>query len=142
MGKRKKTGIPSKSKQGIMVGLLILLILGFGGGYIASSYFGGTVDVASLRGGETRPTISPAYFTGKTARSYQIAREIPEVIDSLYCYCRCKENFGHKSLLSCHVDGHSAYCDICQNETIRAYELFQQGKDIPSIRKTIDREFS
>lgn len=140
MGKRKKTGTPPK--RGIMIGLVILLLLGLGGGYIASSYFGGVGDITSLRGGEVRPTLSPVYFMGKTARAYKIAMEIPEVIDSLYCYCRCKENFGHKSLLTCYVDDHAVHCDVCQNEAIRASELFQQGKDIPSIRRAVDREFS
>jgi len=57
---------------------------------------------------ETRPTLSPDRFTGQVRRAYQIAREIPEVLDQLYCYCRCKENFGHKSLLSCYVDTHAS----------------------------------
>ena len=51
-----------------------------------------TID--ALRGGETRPTLSPALFVGKAARTYKIAREKPELIDSIYCYCNCKKNFG------------------------------------------------
>jgi len=57
---------------------------------------------------ESRPTLSPARFTGKVRRAYEIAREIPEVLDRLYCYCRCKENFAHKNLLSCFVDNHAS----------------------------------
>lgn len=57
---------------------------------------------------ETRPTLSPALFVGDVAQAYQAARDIPEVLDQLYCYCRCAENFGHKSLLSCYVDKHAS----------------------------------
>lgn len=99
-------------------------------------------DVKSLRGGETRATMSPMDFTGETARAYQIAKEIPEVLDSLYCYCECEKHMGHKSLLTCYVDEHAAHCDICMNEAFMAYELHRQGKDIKSIREAVDARFS
>jgi hypothetical protein len=57
---------------------------------------------------ENRPTLSPARFTGRVKRAYEIAREIPEVVDHLYCYCRCRENFAHENLLSCYVDTHAS----------------------------------
>jgi hypothetical protein len=60
---------------------------------------------------ENRPTLSPARFTGKIRRAYEIARAIraiPEVLDRLYCYCRCRENFAHKNLLSCYIDTHAS----------------------------------
>ena len=57
---------------------------------------------------ENRPTLSPAMFSGKVRKAYEIAREIPEVLDQLYCYCRCRENFGHKNLLTCYVDTHAS----------------------------------
>lgn len=57
---------------------------------------------------EKRATLSPALFTGKVRQAYTVARAIPEVLDRLYCYCRCRENFGHKNLLSCFVDTHAS----------------------------------
>ena len=57
---------------------------------------------------EKRATLSPERFTGKVRQAYAIARTIPEVLDHLYCYCRCRENFGHKNLLSCYVDTHAS----------------------------------
>ncbi len=57
---------------------------------------------------ETRPTLDPARFVGKAALTHQIAREIPDVLDQLYCYCECDKHAGHKSLLSCYTDGHAA----------------------------------
>ena len=57
---------------------------------------------------ETRPTLDPARFVGKAAAAHRVAREIPDVLDRLYCYCRCDKHMGHKSLLSCYTDGHAA----------------------------------
>jgi hypothetical protein len=56
---------------------------------------------------ETRPTLSPARFVGQAARAHEIAQEIPDVLDQLYCYCQCEKHMGHKSLLSCYTDGHA-----------------------------------
>ena len=57
---------------------------------------------------ETRPTLDPARFVGKVALAHRVAREIPDVLDQLYCYCQCDKHAGHKSLLSCYTDGHAA----------------------------------
>ena len=61
---------------------------------------------AALR--ETNPTLAPEDFTGVVRQAYQAARDIPEVLDRLYCYCRCRENHGHKNLLSCYVGTHAS----------------------------------
>jgi hypothetical protein len=57
---------------------------------------------------EKNPTLSPQRFSGKVRRAYEVARAIPEVLDRLYCYCRCRENSGHKNLLSCYVGTHAS----------------------------------
>ena len=63
----------------------------------------------SLRRGETRATLDPGQFADPATRqAYRIAREIPWVLDSIYCYCYCEESAGHKSVLSCYVDTHAA----------------------------------
>mgnify|MGYP001565355459 CR=1 FL=1 len=92
-------------------------------------------------GGEKKPILSPDMFKGKTAYTYQIAKEIPKVLDNIYCYCNCQMHSGHKSLLSCYTDKHAAFCDICMNQAIRAYELYKQDKDIMTIKTTEDKEF-
>src|SRR5262245_47554883 len=45
---------------------------------------------------ETRATLDPARFVGKAALGYQVAREIPEVLDQVYCYCGCDGPQGHR----------------------------------------------
>lgn len=65
----------------------------------------------SLRKGEIRQTLDPSIFKDPMIReAYRAAKEIPWVLDSIYCYCFCKESpvFKHKSLLTCYVDDHAA----------------------------------
>ena len=65
----------------------------------------------SLRKGESRATLDPGQFKDARVReAYRVAREIPWVLDSIYCFCMCKESptFRHKSLLSCYVDTHAS----------------------------------
>ena len=65
----------------------------------------------SLRKGETRETLDPRLFSdARVRKAYQAAKEIPWVLDSIYCYCHCAESpaFRHKSLLSCYVDNHAS----------------------------------
>jgi len=67
--------------------------------------------VTTLRMGENKATLDPNSFSDPKVRSaYQVAKEIPQVLDSIYCYCRCEESpaFRHKSLLSCYVERHAS----------------------------------
>jgi len=66
----------------------------------------------SLRMGENRITLDPNLFREPQIReAYMVARDIPWVLDSIYCFCYCEESpaFRHKSLLSCYVDDHAAH---------------------------------
>jgi uncharacterized protein with PCYCGC motif len=91
---------------------------------------------------ETKATLSPALFVGQTEKAYQIAQEMPDVIDSLYCYCECDKHSGHRSLLSCYTDNHAANCDICQEEALEAAKMVKQGVGMAEIRSRIDGKFS
>ncbi len=53
-------------------------------------------------------TLAPALFVGKAAAAYQVAREIPQTLARIYCYCRCDKTVGHTSLMSCFSDDHAA----------------------------------
>lgn len=92
-----------------------LLVLGLGIGRRAETPLAmpagapvSSTPIAQMALRETRPTLDPALFVGKAAASHRVAREIPDVLDQLYCYCRCDKHLGHKSLLSCYTDGHAA----------------------------------
>ena len=56
---------------------------------------------------ELRPTRDPASYTGKARRAYEVAGQIPGVLDRLKCYCHC-DGYGHVSLLSCYTDNHAS----------------------------------
>src|SRR5262245_12238947 len=56
-------------------------------------------------------TLDPKQFSVPyVVKSYQLAKEMPEVLAQQPCYCYCDTGFGHKSLLDCHKDNHSAEC--------------------------------
>ncbi len=93
---------------------------------------------------ETGPILSPDYFDAYVGRVYRWASEIPKTFDSLYCYCRCKENprFKHKSLLSCFADNHASMCKTCLDEGIMAHEMNGQGKTDKEIRAAVDARYA
>ena len=90
---------------------------------------------------ETRPVLSNALFTGKAAQAYKIAAEIPKVIDSQFCYCYCKKEKKHKTLLTCFTNRHGSKCDICIGEVLYAYKLYKQGKTLDEIVIAVDKKF-
>ncbi len=54
-------------------------------------------------------TLDPKKFTTPAVvKAYQLAQDIPGVLAQQPCYCYCDAGHGHKSLLHCHIDDHSA----------------------------------
>ncbi len=96
------------------------------------------------RPGGTGAAVLPAAQFGqdeRLVRAYTAAREMPEVFDGLYCYCQCKENFGHRSLLTCFESEHGASCDICLTEAALAAQMHASGASLDAIRAAIDARF-
>ena len=52
-------------------------------------------------------TLDPHLFKGKAKQAYQIAKEIPEILAQVPCFCEC-EAYGHENLLDCFIDRHGA----------------------------------
>ena len=108
--------IPKKSAKFTFIALAVGVGLVLTGGYflyqkkepLKPSPERTQLKKENVRLRETRATLSPQRFQGRVYSAYQIAREIPEVLDRLYCYCRCRENNGHKNLLSCYVGTHAS----------------------------------
>lgn len=93
----------------ILMTVLSILLMSFA--VEGSDKIPGAQKDESLRRGETRATLPPNTFSDSRIRNaYQVAKDIPWVLDSIYCYCMCEESpaFRHKSLLSCYVDNHAA----------------------------------
>jgi hypothetical protein len=98
---------------------------------------------------EPRPGITaaevlqPSTYAGydQIVRAYEAAQQVPQVLDGLYCHCQCRENFKHRSLLSCFQSEHGASCDICQGEATMAAGMHRQGKSLEEIRRAVDARF-
>jgi Protein of unknown function with PCYCGC motif len=114
--KQEAAGSPKRSRYPLLVLCAGAVLLIAGGFYLyqgrqqpPESYSQAARSVPMHAGLlETRPTLPPTMFSGTVREAYAIARDIPQVLDKLYCYCRCRENFGHKNLLSCYVDTHAS----------------------------------
>jgi len=52
-------------------------------------------------------TLDPNVFKRKAKQAYQIAKEIPQILVQIPCFCEC-EAYGHENLLDCFIDNHGA----------------------------------
>jgi hypothetical protein len=53
--------------------------------------------------------LSPQSFSDeKTRAAYQAAKDYPEVIEQMPCFCGCKQSFNHDNNLFCFKDQHGA----------------------------------
>jgi Protein of unknown function with PCYCGC motif len=88
------------------------------------------------------PTLDPEKFIGLARDAYRAAREIPQTLAQLPCYCHCDRGMGHKSLHSCFEDNHASECATCINEALLALKLEREHKLTPAqIRDRIVQEF-
>lgn len=89
------------------------------------------------------PTLAPGNFPGKTREAYQAAKNIPQTLAQLPCYCHCDRGMGHKSLHSCFEDDHAAHCDLCVNEALMAFRLQKEQRlSAKEIRERIIAAYS
>jgi hypothetical protein len=96
------------------------------------------------RPGVTAIAVLPPIAIPRTpgaAEAYAAARSAPGVLDGLYCHCHCRENAGHRSLLTCFESDHGAYCDVCMGEAMLAVQMAGQGSSLDQIRRAIDAQF-
>ncbi len=117
MAKKKRyTKEPaSKSHWMLLVGVLVVVV-GAGGYWWWQSRPGGSPALGARPAfalhaipRSPRPaTLPPGLFTGKVAEAYRVAREVPELIERMPCYCGCYKNVSHQNNLDCYVDKHAA----------------------------------
>ncbi|MEC7640748.1 MAG: CYCXC family (seleno)protein [Nitrospinota bacterium] len=140
---RKNKSGPPKKKRVAPFALVTIVVLVLATVYFMTKTTDTGPPVAPAKGLliENRPVLSPALFIGDAAKAYQYAAEIPKVIDSLFCYCYCKKNHGHKTLLTCFTSNHGSKCDTCIGEVLYAHELYQKGKTLDEIVVEVDRKF-
>ena len=93
--------------------------------------------------GNLPPTLPAANFFGKAREAYAAAKEIPETLAQLPCYCYCDIAFGHKSLHTCFVDDHASQCAVCVDEALLAYRLQKEEKKTPEqVRQIIIEKYA
>ena len=86
-------------------------------------------------------TLDPAIFTGKARSAYQAAKEVPEVLAQLPCFCGCMTGFGHKNNLDCFHDEHGVECSMCQDIALDARDMYKNGFEIVRIRQLIKEKY-
>lgn len=122
-------------------GLLVLAAIGFAlvasGGAQVGDHPEPRPNAASLI------TDSPNRYAGypRIYRVYVMAGEIQPTLDGLYCYCRCSQHAGHRSLFTCFESDHGAGCDVCLNQAALAYQMVQNGATLDEVRQETDRRF-
>ncbi len=144
------------------VGTLVVMKLGGGAPEIAHEHGGSTAPAhntdaqagnrakpripAYQLAAEARnlaPTLAASQFVGKAREAYEVAKEIPQTLAQLPCYCECDKAFGHKSLHTCFVDDHASHCAVCVDEALLAYKLQKdQGLTPEQVREKIVEKYS
>jgi uncharacterized protein with PCYCGC motif len=87
--------------------------------------------------------LSPTLFAEERTRAaYQVAKDIPEVLEQLPCFCGCMTSFGHKNNLFCFKDQHGSGCSICQDIALDAKKMHDQGMRIAQIQDNIKAKYA
>ena len=109
----------------------------------------GMVRRAAVQHPEPRPGITAEHvlpdeeLKEKARAVYAKAREIPEILDGIYCHCDCaKRHDDLRSLLGCFESTMAAGCGICSGQGALAHKLHGEGKSLDEIRAAIDAEYS
>ena len=95
---------------------------------------------------ETAKDQIPPYVTGEKREVYEWARteEGAALLEQMPCYCGCKFE-GHKHTRHCFwrddgtFDKHGITCSVCFDIAIKTKKMHEQGTDICTIRKEVDK---
>ena len=113
--------------------------------FLNLAYWRVTVHPTPRRGITAARVLKADQLKGADAdvvKVFDMVREIPQIVDGIYCHCGCAELDGSYSLLSCYEgEGMAQACQICQGEGRLVYELHRKGKKLEEIRGAIDRNF-
>jgi len=140
LGKQpKETGNQSSAKT-INI-LLVAGALAFTGGIIWYTLTPAPVTHQAVLPKPNVTTLDPEQFTGQAHEAYLAAREVPEVLAQLPCYCGCMSGFGHKNNLDCFHDTHGVECTMCQEIAIDARKMYKSGIEITRIREKIKETY-
>jgi hypothetical protein len=72
-----------------------------------------------------------------TQNAYRLAAQLTAVLYQQPCYCYCDRHHGHRSLLDCYTNKHTAGCQPCLKELFYVYEQTKKGETPGQIREGI-----
>src|SRR6266700_2691403 len=130
---------PKKRKK--MSKQAMWLVLGSAGALalIAWIFIGGGGQQLTASGAKLVHTMDPNYFSKdpKAKAAYQVAKDMPEVLAELPCFCGCMTALGHESNLFCFRDEHGSGCEVCEGIALNARDLHDKGYSIERIKDEI-----
>jgi len=116
-GKRKRYTKKPKTESHWMLLVGVLVVVVGAGGYwwwqsrpVGGSALGARPAFAlpAIPRNPRPTTLPPGLFGGKVAEAYRIARDVPELIERMPCYCGCYQTDNHQNNLDCYVATHAA----------------------------------
>jgi hypothetical protein len=88
-------------------------------------------------------TLNPAAFADpETKNAYQAAKDVPEVLEYMPCYCGCFGNAGHRNNLDCFKDNHGVTCSLCRAIAIEANRQSKLGTPVQQIKRIVDERWA
>jgi Protein of unknown function with PCYCGC motif len=69
--------------------------------------------------------------------AYALAARIEPTLYQVPCYCPCRREKGHRSLLECFTSTHGVTCRMCQKEVLFCYLQKQKGNTPTRIREAM-----
>lgn len=84
--------------------------------------------------------LDPERFSRPEVRhGYWIAKQIPALLNKLYCWCGCENRGIHRSNLQCFEDEMAMDCPVCLGTAEMAYQMSQKGiTDAATIQAAVD----
>ncbi|MEM0482708.1 MAG: CYCXC family (seleno)protein [Nitrososphaerota archaeon] len=101
------------------------------------------IPTATLEG--RKQVLNPDLFKGVVREAYMTAKQYPELLEQMKCYCGCDNPMHtpyHRSLYECFTDTHGSNCQVCVDEAILARNLYMEGKAPSEIRTIIDQRYA
>ncbi len=85
----------------------------------------GTTSVPPVAAAAPRKDFVPLDYLQRIPVAYRVARDHPEVLEKIACYCPC-ELYGHTGVVDCYRSQHAAACATCLEEAVVAGQLIDQ----------------
>jgi len=137
----KGESLKSTNKQNLALGVIAVAIIATIGWYSLRGTSSETE--ASPQLAKSDGVLSPTIFDdAKTRAAYQVAKDIPEVLEQLPCFCGCMTSFGHKNNLFCFKDQHGSGCTLCQDIALDARKMHDAGMSITQIQDNIKAKYA